>query len=154
EPRTIRFAARPLVEQRANEQRRRIEELDVPALDVFPGIAYVDVKDAARRVAGRRGSVKGSGERGEQPKGSHARRRLRLHVEGPGHALPRLERTSYDRSTDLLTLEHAEALAPAPPDERAGRPFVVNDQHESAIGADDLDDDVETILEHGVPIEH
>src|SRR5205823_3407777 len=82
----VALAARALVEERADEERRGEEKLHVRSLDVLSRVAYVDVEDGARSSGLDARPVKRRRERGQDPEGAHARRRAEgAHV--PRHAL-------------------------------------------------------------------
>ena len=55
---------------------------------------------------------------------------------------------------DLLALERVEVLALGAPVNRARCARLVDGEHEPAVGPEEVDEDVEAIVEHGIALEH
>ncbi len=153
EARAVALAARALIEERADEERGRHEEVDVGLLDVLPRIADVDIEDGACGPGLRAGSMKRCSERREDPEGVDARRGAER-VDVPGRALAGVERAMDEGLADLLALERVEVLALGAPVNRTRRARLVDGEDEPAVGTNELDEDVEAIVEHGVALEH
>ena len=123
-------------------------------MHVFQVIANVDVEDGAggrgiasrgRVTTERDGQGRHDAERGDALDGAH----LRL----IGHAFAGLEGLTDDGAADLVALDEREVGAVAAGMDRLRRAVGIRENDQPAIGAQDLDEDVEASAYHGLAVE-
>ncbi len=148
----LRLRATVLLEDRADENRGRHEELNVALFDELSGIAEVDIENTAQPPVGapRR---KRCGKRHDDAEERDARCRAGRSERIGEDASPRIQRLPDDGLADLFALRGREGLLVAARVDRAGGALRIGQEDESAVRAEKVDHDIQAVVHDGVAVE-
>ncbi len=146
----IGTAAFVLLEERAEQGRGGHEELDPALVHGKVRIAEVHVEDAQRL---RPSAAQRSREGGDDAQHGEARAGRRRRRGIPHDALVLLERAPHDRAAHLLALFRREGALVAAGVDHAHAAVGLLQQDHAAIGAEQIDDDVEALVDGQILLE-